>query len=277
MELIKLIQTFSNPFLDMFFQLVTMVGEDTFFIFVTAIIYWCIDKELGYKLGFATLTSAALNCGIKYFFKIPRPIGEPGIRSLRVHTAEGYSFPSGHTQNTTTLWTFFMLQFRRSWIYAVGVVMIFMVGLSRLYLGVHTPADVLGGMIIGVIWVLIWCRLYEASERHNNNNVLFITVAFALAGLFVFKDAGYYKVVGALAGLLTGYLTESRFIKFKVKAGILQQVFKVVFGLLAVFVLRLVLKLVLPQALIFDFFRYFALILWVTVVAPLTFKRFSAN
>lgn len=277
MELIKLIQSFSNPLLDIFFQLITMVGEDTFFIFVTAIIYWCIDKELGYKLGFVTLTSATVNCGIKYFLKIPRPIGEPGIRSLRVHTAEGYSFPSGHTQNTTTLWTFFMVQFKRGWLYTAGTIMIFSVGVSRLYLGVHTPADVLGGIIIGVVWVIVWSFIYEASRRRKDSRILIITVALALIGLLAFRDASYYKVVGALTGLLIGYLTESRFIRFDVKASILQQIIKVVFGLMVVYALRLILKSVLPEILISYFFRYLILILWVTIAAPLFFKRFVKN
>lgn len=272
MELIKLIQTFSNPFLDIVFQLITMMGEDIFFMFVTAAIYWCIDKELGYKVGFVTLTSAAINCGVKDVFKIPRPIGEPGIRSLRVHTAEGYSFPSGHTQNTTTLWIFFMLQFRRRWLYITGVLMIFLVGISRLYLGVHTPLDVMGGIIIGTVWVLVWNSVFNQSKNHMNKRIIIIMVVLASIGLLVFKDANYYKVVGALTGLLTGYLIEPRYIKFEVKASLFQQILKIFFGLGVVYVLRLFLKSALPQTLISDYFRYLILLLWVTIAAPLIFK-----
>ena len=277
MELIKLIQSFSNPFLDIVFQLITMMGEDIFFMFITAVIYWCIDKELGYKLGFVTLTSATVNCGIKDLLKIPRPIGEPGIRSLRVQTAEGYSFPSGHTQNTTTLWFFFMLQFRRAWLYMIGILIIVLVGISRLYLGVHTPLDVAGGMIIGVVWVVIWSSIYEISRKQKSKSILIIAVALALIGLLEFKDANYYKVVGALTGLLIGYLIEPRFIKFEEKASFLQQIFKVSFGLAVAYVLRLALKSALPEILISDFFRYLILLLWITIAAPLLFKVFIVN
>lgn len=275
MDLIKIIQNFSNPFLDVFFQLVTMIGEDVFFIFVTAIIYWCIDKELGYKLGFVTLTSACINFGIKDLLKIPRPIGEPGIRSLRVHTAEGYSFPSGHTQNTTTLWTFFMRYFKRSWFYAAGISVILLVGISRLYLGVHTPEDVAGGMLIGAVWVFAWSFFYEKAQKRGDSMLLIISVAVVTGGLFVFKDANYYKVAGALGGLLSGYLIEPRFIDFRVKASLTVQIFKVCFGLGVLYLLRLVLKITLPGLLISDYLRYFILIMWVTVAAPYIFKRLA--
>lgn len=274
MELIKLIQSISNPFLDTVFQLITMMGEDTFFMLITAVIYWCIDKELGYRLGFVTLTSATVNCGIKDLLKVPRPIGEPGIRSLRVQTAEGYSFPSGHTQNTTTLWTFFMLQFRRSWLYIIGILIIFLVGLSRLYLGVHTPLDVVGGMAIGTFWVVVWSSVYELSRKQKGKSILIGTVALALIGLLAFKDANYYKVVGALTGLLIGYLVEPRFIDFKEKASFPNQMVKVVFGLAVVYALRLFLKSALPEVLISDYFRYLILLLWITIAAPLLFKVF---
>ncbi len=277
MELIKLIQSISNPFLDIVFQLVTMMGEDTFFMLVTAVIYWCIDKELGYKLGFVTLTSASVNFGLKDLLKIPRPIGEPGIRSLRVHTAEGYSFPSGHTQNTTTLWTFFMLQFRRSWLFMIGILVILLVGVSRLYLGVHTPWDVAGGIIIGVVWVLIWSFIYEASRKQKDKRILVFVVVLALIGLFVFKEFNYYKVVGALTGLLIGYLIEPRFIKFQEKASFPNQIIKVVFGLAVVYALRLFLKTALPEVLISDYLRYLILLLWITIAAPLLFKVFTVN
>ncbi len=272
MEIIKLVQSISNPFLDLFFQLVTMMGEDTFFIFVTSVIYWCVDKELGYKLGFVTLTSATVNFGLKDMLKIPRPIGEEGIRSLRVHTAEGYSFPSGHTQNTATIWTFFMLLFRKGWLYAVGVLIILLVGVSRIYLGVHTPADVIGGILIGSVWVVLWGFIYETSMKRKDKKILVLAAVFATAGLLVFKEPNYYKCVGALTGLLIGYMAEQRFIKFKEHAGPAAQFIKVLSGMLVVYVLRIVLKVLLPAALISDYFRYMILLLWITTAAPLLFK-----
>lgn len=275
MEIIRYIQQFSNPFLDIFFQLITMMGEDVFFIFVTTVIYWCVDKDLGYKLGFVTLTSASINLGTKEFFKIPRPIGQPGIRSLRVHTAGGYSFPSGHTQNTTALWTFFMSSFRRGWVYAAGILSIILVGLSRLYLGVHTPTDVVGGIIIGGVWVLLCGSLYDNASQEKRKILVITVTAAVIVGLFIFREANYYKVAGALTGFTAGYLIEPRYIGFDVHASLALQIFKLAFGLTVLFLLRLILKLIFPELLIFLFLRYMILILWVTIAAPYIFKHYT--
>jgi len=275
MEIIKFVQSFSNPFFDTFFQLVTMLGEDTFIMLITALIYWCVDKDMGYKLGFITLTSAYVNLCTKDIFKVPRPIGEPGIRSLRVQTAGGYSFPSGHTQNTATIWTFFMIQFKRRWLYVVGAIMILLVGISRLYLGVHTPFDLVGGVIIGTVWTITWSYIYEMSIRYKKKWIIIMVVMLATIGLLVFKDSNYYKIVGTLTGMTLGYLVEQRFIRFKEKARLLVQVLKVSFGIAVLCALRLVLKSILPELLIADYIRYLILILWVTTLAPLIFKRFE--
>lgn len=277
MEIIKLVQSISNPFFDLLFQWITMLGEDTFCIFITAVVYWCIDKDLGYKLGFVTLTSAVINFGIKDYLKIPRPIGEPGIRSLRIHTAGGYSFPSGHTQNTATLWTFFIIRFRRRWLYAAGILIILLVGLSRLYLGVHTPLDVIGGMVIGVLWAVIWDCLYEKSIILNKELTVILAVLTATIGMFVFMDVYYYKAVGALTGLLVGYLIEPRFINFKESSSLTMQVLKVSSGIGAVYALKLFMKAVLPKTLIAGYISYLILLLCITVAIPFVFKLLKVN
>ncbi|MGE5631565.1 MAG: phosphatase PAP2 family protein [Caulobacteraceae bacterium] len=274
MEIIKFIQSFSNPFFDYIFQLITMTAEDSFVMLFAAVIYWCISKEMGYKLGFLTISNAVTNVALKDIFKIPRPIGEEGIRSLRVQTAEGYSFPSGHTQNATTYWVFFMHQFRKRWIYALGVCAIFLVALSRLYLGVHTPLDVTGGVIIGLVWLVIMNFIYEASKKYSNKLILLVVIIPALIGLFVLKDNNYYKAVGGLLGLYLGYLIEPRYIDFNVKASLTGQIIKVSVGLAVAIIIRLPLKAVLPQIYISDFIRYIVIMVWITIAAPLSFKMF---
>lgn len=277
MDIIRFIQGFSNPFLDLIFQLITMMGEDSFFIFVVAIFYWCINKEIGYKLAFASISSTVLNVSLKEVFAVPRPIGEPGIRSLRLETATGYSFPSGHTQSTATFWSFMMLQFRKRWLVLLGAFMILLVAISRMYLGVHTPLDVTGGALIGAVWVLVWNYIYELSRKHNNKLILLVVLIPALLGLTVFKNNDYYKASGAFLGLFIGYLAEPRFIRFKVEAGPLVQFAKLTLGLSVALAIRIVLKAALPEVLLSDFIRYFIIIIWISIAAPLVFKSFIKN
>ena len=170
-----------------------------------------------------------------------------------------------------------MLYCKRRWLYTVGVLVILLVGVSRLYLGVHTPADVAGGMLIGSVWVFICGILYERAQKHGYNWLLFLGAAAAILGLIAFPEENYYKVTGALTGLLLGCIIEPRYINFDVRTTPSKQVFKVAFGLGALYLLRLVLKLLLPGLLIFSFLRYFILIVWVTLGAPFIFKRYVHN
>ena len=97
LALLKWIQSFSSPFWDGMFQLITMLGEQWAVILVLAVSYWAFDKKTGEELAFTLLVSGLSNNILKGFFRFERPIGIDGIRTLRAHTATGYSFPSGHS------------------------------------------------------------------------------------------------------------------------------------------------------------------------------------
>ena len=142
-----------------------MTGEETFYILVASIIFWCVNKKFGYKLGFALLTSTIVNNALKDIVNSPRPIGISGIRSLRIETATGQSFPSGHTQGSTTFWVSCIIQIKKKWIYIVGILVIILVGFSRMYLGVHYPIDVIGGIVIGIIWIFLSNYIFDYAQR----------------------------------------------------------------------------------------------------------------
>ncbi|MBU0936191.1 MAG: phospholipid phosphatase, partial [Spirochaetes bacterium] len=82
-EVLKWIQSFKIPVLDLIFEVVTMSAEEIFFIVAAAWILWCHNKLMGYRIGFAFLTSTALNSFLKNIFRFERPIGTEGIVSER--------------------------------------------------------------------------------------------------------------------------------------------------------------------------------------------------
>jgi membrane-associated phospholipid phosphatase len=98
LEIIKAIQSISNPFFDVFFQGITLFGEEGVAILVGASLLWCIQTRKGYEYAYMLLTGLLVNVTLKEIFDISQPIGLDGVRSLRVETATGKSFPSGHTQ-----------------------------------------------------------------------------------------------------------------------------------------------------------------------------------
>lgn len=289
-EVLRAIQSISSPILDKMFIYITMMGEEYFLIAVTVIVFWCVNKKLGYKLGFVVLTSSVINYvakdvfhallaagrfgeDAKNFFNINRPIGQPEIRSLRTETATGWPFPSGHTQGTTAFWITFMLHLRKKWIYAAGTVCIILVGFSRLYLGVHWPSDVIGGLIIGGLWALFACWVFDKALEKSKKSILLFIIVPVISGMVFYFDSSYCQLAGTLTGFFAGYVVEDKYIKFTEKAKLWQQILKFVFGFIVLLLIRIIVKKLLPVSPVSDFIRYLLIGLWITAGAPEVFTR----
>jgi membrane-associated phospholipid phosphatase len=274
MEIIKLLQTFSNPFLDTVFERITFLGEETFYILVLSFIFWCVNKKVGYKLGFVTLSNTTLNGALKDSIKSARPIGVEGIRNLRVETATGYSFPSGHTQGATGFWVAISMLSRKLRVYIASAIIIVTIGLSRLYLGVHWPKDVIGGILFGAVWTFIAVYIFDLSERKGNKLILLIVLVPAIIGLIFFRSSDYIKSAATLIGFFIGYCIESKYINFTEKAPLLKQLIKYALGLGVTLLLKSLLKSLLPITGVSDFLRYIIIGLWISAGAPYIFKSF---
>ena len=166
-----------------------------------------------------------------------------------------------------------MKRLRRRWGYAVGCVLILLVGISRLYLGVHWPVDVVGGIVLGTASALIADFLFERATRGNRAWVSLPLLIPAVAVAFAWRDsADLVKGAGTFAGFLVGYAIETGFVRFSEKAPGWKQAVKFVLGLMVTLGLKEGLKLIFPSAPAFDFLRYLLLGLWITVGAPLVFS-----
>lgn len=273
--ILKYIQSFANPFMDLFFEFITMIGENILFVVIIALFYWCFNKEFAYKLGFIYLTSGVVNTAIKELVKFPRPIGYPGIRSKRVETADGYSFPSGHTQQTTAMFYSLIAEFKKKWLYVLGILTILLVGFSRLYLGVHWPTDIIGGIIIGLLCGVFSFFLFDFSKEKGKPLILGIFVVPMLIGLVFFRTSTYYIAVGVLTGLWIGYMVEDKFINYQTKATWWKQIIKLIIGFAGLVLIKVYIKKLLPLTIYSDLFRYCLMALWMTAGAPLVFRFIS--
>lgn len=270
--ILKYVQSFSNETLDSFFEIITMLGEEWFFIILFAIFFWCFNKSFGYKLAFICLTSAAINTIIKEIVKLPRPIGYEGIKSIRVETAEGYSFPSGHTQQSSSLFATLMIEFKKKWLYFIGVLGILLVGFSRMYLGVHWPSDVIGGLIIGILWTMIAIKIFDWSKDRGNPMLLGVFVIPMIILMLFFQTATYYKVVGTLLTLWIGYIIDDKYFSFVTKAVWWKQILKLVIGFLGLILIKVYVKKLLPLTIYSDFLRYALMGIWMTVISPIIYR-----
>jgi membrane-associated phospholipid phosphatase len=139
-------------------QVISGLGQEDFFIAVMPALFWCIDTDFSVRLGIMLLASASLNCYVKILFHSPRPFWfSDSIKPLSMETSFG--FPSGHAQNSLSIWGLMSVYVKRNWFWALSAAVVLLVGLSRIYLGMHFATDVLGGWLIGAALVFLFLRL----------------------------------------------------------------------------------------------------------------------
>lgn len=271
LNIIRAIQSIANPFLDGLFQFITMFGEEAILIPLIAVIYWAFNKRMGEFIAYASLTSVLVNGAIKDIFKAKRPIGEPGIRSLRVETATGYSFPSGHTQGTASFWSAIAIYLKNNYMYAISALIIILVAISRLYLGVHYPKDVLFGAIFGILTSFITYKLF--NKVNNKIALYFITFIIFIPALLYAHSADFIKGMGTFLGFALGIYVEKKYVNFLVEGKSVNKILRVVIGLAILILLKVGLKAVFPNKLVFHFLRYFIIVFFGIGLYPAIFKK----
>ncbi|EAR09973.1 phosphatase PAP2 family protein [Reinekea blandensis] len=272
---LKTLQQIHHPVLDAFFNFASWAGEETVYILIAAWLLWCYNKRLSYRVGLIFLTGTAFNGVLKNLFAMSRPIGVDGIESQRLDTATGHSFPSGHTQGAASFWLALMLQVRRPGVWALGLFMILSVGLSRLYLGVHWPVDVIAGIGFALIWVLAANAFIGWCERRKQLGWLWLLVTPFLIAVFIYPD---YKdlviVAGAAVGFLAGMQVEQRWLNVSVTGTWPQKIGRFVLGLVILMAIRILVKAVMPLPLPWgDLIRYGLIGFWLTAGAPWVFTK----
>ena len=139
-------------------EIFTFLGDEWFYLFVAPIIYWCISPGLGLRLGILLMFSAGINSILKFQLHTPRPYWiEENV--IPYSTNVSFGAPSGHAQNAVVLWGFLAYWIRRSMIWILAIFLIFMISISRLYLGVHYPHDTLAGWLVGGLILFAYIKL----------------------------------------------------------------------------------------------------------------------
>ena len=274
-EIIKYIQTFSNSFFDLLFQFITLFGEESILVLLSAIVFLSIDKNKGYKLIFTIASGTCFNALIKNIVKFERPIGVEGIVSNRVHTATGYSFPSGHTQATSTFWSSLSIIFKKKALYIFSVFIIILVAISRLYLGVHWPTDVIFGAIFGVIWAILIDKAFNYIQKSKNYIALIVSAIMFAVLSFLIGDNDFYKSSGLLLGLSIGYVIENKYVNLNINMSRKNKGIVYVLLIGGLLLIKSGLKIIFPEMLIFSMLRYFLVGFWAFGIVPIIANRLN--
>lgn len=214
LNVLMYLQSIRNELLTSIFTFFTICTEVPVITILTGVLYWCINKKAGQRTLFALCGSLNINAGVKNFVKMARPIGTNGLESLRVETATGYSFPSGHTQTATTFWTSIIYLFRKTWIFIIGILMILGAGLSRLYLGVHWPMDVIVGWGLGIVLSILLIKLFNYIDESKNYYILVVLMIILGICTYFIGGEDLYKMFGLYTGFVLGYMVEDTYINF---------------------------------------------------------------
>ena len=204
--------------------------------------------------------------------------------NLSVEPAEllGYGLPSGHTQMTITVWGYLATQVRRHWVRVLAVVLMVLIPLSRIYLGVHFPTDVLAGLIIGVIWLglflLIEPRLEPWLARQSAAVQMGLAVVVPIILLILHSSRDAVAAMATLIGIGIGIVIEGRTLRFSVEGPVWQRVLRFLIGVLIASALRAGLAVVFPGEgeklyVVFRAVRYSVVGLWVALIAPWVFQQ----
>ncbi len=298
MAFIEFLEKLRFPLLDGMMLLITELGGEVFLIAFGLVILWCTDKNLGRYMLSVGVLGTVLSQWMKILCRIPRPwVRKAGFTIVEAarEGAGGYSFPSGHSQSAAAVLGCTARWYRKRAVRILCGVLILLVMFSRMYLGVHTPWDVAVGCVLSLVPVFLFYPLFRDGEAGRaRRTLLFLLLLSAAYVLFMelfpfpgdtdpdnLKEAvkNARLLLGASLGVYLAFETDERFIRYDTSAVWYVQVVKCLFGLLAVLILRHVLKGPLlalfgghPAA---DGARYFILCYIAAGVWPMTFKALS--
>jgi len=279
LRVIAWFQQFS-PALDWPFRAFTFMGDEEFFLLLLPLVYWCLDRRMGARLTVAFLVSAYTNAVAKTLAAQPRPLDYAPERVKVLWDATGYGFPSGHTQSAVVVWGYLAAQARRRWVWILAAVMMLFIPLSRIYLGVHFPYDVLGGYVIGAALLLLYLWLEPGIERWLEEKGLIWRLGVAtlapLILMLLFLTPDGVTSGATLMGMGVGFVLERHWVRFDSGGPVWKRIVRFLLGVVVLVALWLGLRIAfsgLEPALLFRFVRYGLVGLWGGLGAPWAFRR----
>lgn len=300
MDILYALEKIRTPFWNGVMSAVTQLGGEVIFIVAAVVVFWCVSKWEGYYLMTIAFCGTVLNQFLKLICRVPRPwVRDPNFTIVESARAEatGYSFPSGHTQNAIGLFGGMARWGGRRWVRLGLTTLALVIAFSRMYLGVHTPADVGVSLVLAAALVLGLYPLMRRAQEKPRYMGYVLAAMLVVSGAFVVfaETCGFpadmdaenlasgignaWKMLGAVAGMTLAWLLDRRYIHFETQAVWWVQVIKVAVGMALLLAIKSGLKAPLLALLghegLAGGVRYFLLVLVAGAVWPLVFRPMS--
>lgn len=268
------IQSFHKPYFDHIAVALSYLGTESFYMFLLPIVFLTVNRKFGMRLAYVFLTSMFLNSWLKSELRIARPIGIPGVKSTYLSSATGLSMPSGHAQGPMTFFAALSRWAENKWLLRLTSVLVLLIGLTRIYLGLHWPLDVLIGWGLGLLvgrvgWTIGQWWSYRRIPFH-------FSIVFAVlfpAILFYFTHDGMAQEYAALLFALgTGNAIEQQFVHSKMDHPWWKRICAGIIGIAGLLAIQWALKgqmSELPWRLLKDLLFGW----WATLAAPWLFLK----
>lgn len=287
---------------------ITFLGDETFYLLFMPFIYWCVDAMAGLRIGVMLLLAAFSNGFLKMIFKSPRPYWlSENITAGAEHNSFG--LPSGHAMNSAAVWGWTAHESGKTWVKWVLGVLVFLIGFSRIAMGVHFISDVLLGWLVGLVLIWLFARTLVGFGKTLSKMSLLNLLGLALlsSGFMILlpvlvktlssgwqvpvdwiEKAGpidplnlefSLTVAGLWFGMLAGFsiLMHTKGV-LQSRQGDWQKVARYLLGLAGVLALYAGLGALLPKdlgmiSMILRYVRYLLIGLWISWGSPLLFEK----
>lgn len=291
-QVIHAFQSVENPVLTAIVKGITFMGEPITYVLLLGVILFCVDSKKGFQLLMVLLFSTMVNSSLKLFLQVPRPfLLEEGLNLIR---EKGYSTPSGHSQQSALFYPVFAVLFilrsnlkrKKLFFYLVALALPILVGLSRIYLGVHYPTDVLFGWTLGYFFAFCGIVLWEKFDSPFVNlrkSVQILIVAVAVLLLNALADGENTESALFFGAALGGILSENKHFFQPVKLPCKKRIMRLILGGAIPATTLIICKLVLdfaegfiPEAhKIFDYALFMVVALSLTFLTNLVLAKLS--
>jgi membrane-associated phospholipid phosphatase len=289
-------------------QAITALGYEEFFVLLLPTLYWCFDQMVGLRLGMVLLIGNTTNTFFKFLFHNSRPYWfSDSVESYTHETSFG--IPSGHAQIAASVWGWLAFEVKKKWFTTAAILLIFLIGISRLYLGVHFLSDVLLGWLLGGLLVWAFAAWHKPvgkwlSQRSLTMKLVLVLLStVVIIGLIMgvwwnfrswempsewamragevdpFSLEGIFTLAGTWMGMLGGYvlLTASKG-HFLAGQGGWRRIVRFLVGLVGIVVFYFGLGQIFPDNADFlsyalRLIRYTLIGLWVSWFGPVVFER----
>lgn len=297
MAFLYLLEKVRLPGLNEIMLLITRLGEETAFLVLALVMFWCVDKRRGYFVMAVGFMGTMVNQVLKLVCAVPRPwVLDPEFTILEQarEAASGYSFPSGHTSTAVGTFGAIAATEKRRWLGIVCIALAALVGLSRMYVGVHTPYDVLVGAACAALLVICFKPIVMGNREKAMYILMAVLVACGVGYLLYVElypfpadfDAhnltsatnNAFTMIGCLSGMLVVYFGEKKWVNFSTEGAWWIQIIKVSLGLGLVLAMKVGLKAPLNMLLgelAGRAVRYFLMVVAAGLIWPMTFRLWN--